>query len=168
MALETELQELLARATARVNARFGALALLGPREASLALLLTSGLSEEARAEIGEHPSGRGVLGELLRGSGPIRLEHLPADPRACGVPPAHPIVYGFLGAPVSIDGTRCGSVYFANRKHGVFDEVDERTALAAAAEAGEILRAGRRTSQSGTAIRGSNQGRVPDHSRARG
>jgi GAF domain-containing protein len=55
------------------------------------------------------------------------------------VPAAHPLVHGFLGAPILVAGAPAGSIYFANSEQGAFDEVDERTAVAAAAQAASIL-----------------------------
>ena len=78
-----------------VGARYGALGVLGADGRHLAGFFTHGLSHEERLRLGAPPTGRGVLGLLIRDPRPRRLhdlsEHSDVDrlPRA---PPRHALL----------------------------------------------------------------------------
>src|SRR3989304_3897707 len=71
------------------NARYGARALLGD-DGEIAEFLTSGISEEARGRIGRLPEGKGLLGAVIQGHGPLRVNRIADDPRSAGFAPHHP------------------------------------------------------------------------------
>ena len=101
-----------------------------------------GLDAAAVARIGDHPQGRGLLGEVIVADGPIRLDDVTADPRACGFPAHHPEMRTFLGVPVRVGERWFGNLYLTE-KHGggPFDDQDERVVVTLAAFAAAAVEA---------------------------
>ena len=91
-----------------------------------------GLDADAVERIGALPQGRGLLGEVIVGNGPIRLTDLTTDPRSCGFPDHHPPMHSFLGVPVRRGERRFGNLYLTE-KPGGFDDQDERRVVVLAA-----------------------------------
>ena len=52
--------------------------------------ITSGISDEERARIGDLPRGRGLLGLIIRENQSYRIPDIGDHPRAYGFPPNHP------------------------------------------------------------------------------
>lgn len=71
--VEVALERVLAAARELAQARYAALGVVDDSRSGLARFLTVGISEEERAEIGDLPRGRGVLGELIERPQPLRL-----------------------------------------------------------------------------------------------
>jgi signal transduction histidine kinase/DNA-binding response OmpR family regulator len=110
------------------RARYGALGLVN--EASeLIDFLYVGISDEEAARIGAPPTGRGLLGALLRERSVIRIADLARDPRSCGFPPGHPPMHSFLGIPIAGRHIIYGRLYLSE-KEGTdgFTETDEHLA----------------------------------------
>ncbi|MGV9415196.1 GAF domain-containing protein [Nocardia sp. NPDC003693] len=55
--------------------------------------------------------GRGVLGVVLTGERPVRLDDVAAHPAFEGWPPGHPVLRGFLGVPVRYRGRVLGDLH---------------------------------------------------------
>jgi signal transduction histidine kinase len=128
--LEGILGAVLEAARELTSAHYAALGVLDERKQSLERFLTLGIDEGAHAAIGALPRGAGVLGELLRLPGPLRLADVGADPRAAGFPPGHPPMRTFLGVPILIRGETWGNLYLAEKRGGAaFDEQDESALL---------------------------------------
>lgn len=72
-----------------VDAEYGALGVIGDDQ-KLAQFLPVGISDDLRAEIGDLPSGHGILGQLIRHPEPLRLSELSGHPASYGFPPHHP------------------------------------------------------------------------------
>jgi signal transduction histidine kinase len=124
--LEGVLETMLDAARQVTGAEYAALGILDESKLELARFLTLGIDEETRAEIGEPPRGRGVLGELIGRSEPLRLSDVGAHPRSCGFPPGHPVMRTFLGTPILIRGEGWGNLYLAEKRGGEdFDAGDE-------------------------------------------
>ena len=104
--------------------------------------ITSGMSRAARDRIGSPPRGRGLLGAILDGGAPIRVDDIPADPRRHGFPPNHPPMRGFLGVPISLRGRAIGNLYLTDKSGSdpispsAFTEEDQRLVVLFASHAG--------------------------------
>ena len=93
--LETALTRIVQAAVTLVDARYGALGVLG-NDSLLARFVTVGVTPEQIAKIGPYPEGHGLLGELIRHPEPLRAEDLAKHPQAYGFPPNHPPMHSFL------------------------------------------------------------------------
>ncbi len=111
-ALSTLLQQIVATATELAGARYGALGVLARDGQTLSEFITYGIGPVQTAQIGELPTGKGVLGELIRQHEPMRIDDLTNHPRSVGFPPGHPPMDRFLGVPVTTrDGHVWGNLY---------------------------------------------------------
>jgi GAF domain-containing protein len=86
LSLEALLQKLIELAASLTGARYAALGVLDPSGSHLERFLTAGIDDETRARIGDLPSGRGILGVLIRDAHALRLHELGADERSVGFP----------------------------------------------------------------------------------
>jgi len=133
--LEIVLRQIVEAAVGLVDARYGALGVIGD-SGKLAEFVPVGLDEGEIAAIDHWPEGRGLLGALITDPRPVRIPDLAADPRSSGFPEGHPPMRSFLGVPVRIRDEVFGNLYLTEKQDGAqFDEEDEvvLTALAAAA-----------------------------------
>ena len=139
------LDELLTRivevACDLAGAKYAALGVLGEhREQRLRLFVTTGISEEVAAHIGDPPSGRGVLGLLIDHPEPVRLHDIQAHPQSYGFPPNHPPMHSFLGVPVRTGDRIFGNLYLAEKLGGgEFTAADEEIVIALAGAAGVVI-----------------------------
>lgn len=115
--LETILRRLVELARGVVDARYGALGVLGP-DGRLLRFIHSGIDEETAARIGPLPKGRGLLGVLLHDGESLLLRDLCADPRSVGFPPHHPAMRSLLGVPILLHGVPVGNLYLSERMDG--------------------------------------------------
>jgi signal transduction histidine kinase len=107
-ALGTLLQQIVATATDLVGARYGALGVLARDATTLSEFITCGIDEDEKARIGHLPTGRGVLGETIKGAQPLRVDDLTRHAGSVGFPQNHPAMHRFLGVPVT---TRNGHIW---------------------------------------------------------
>ncbi|MBI3688724.1 MAG: GAF domain-containing protein [Actinobacteria bacterium] len=122
-----------------VGARFGALGVVGP-DRRLAEFVVTGLDEDQRHQIGELPTGKGILGLLIDHPRPLRLHDLTSHPQSAGFPPHHPPMTSFLGVPIRVRGEIFGNLYLTDKAGGVdFSEEDEEIVVALAAAAGVAI-----------------------------
>jgi diguanylate cyclase (GGDEF)-like protein/PAS domain S-box-containing protein len=92
-----------------------------------------GVGQQARL-IASTPRA-GVLGGLLEQRLPVRIDALPGDPTAIGLPENHPPVHSFLGVPIASRERTHGWLYLADKLGAdSFSEVDERVAVTVAAQ----------------------------------
>lgn len=134
----------LVSVAARVSgARFAALGVLDPSEPGrLARFITHGLDAAHVAAIERLPTGRGLLGRLIRDPLPVRLTDLTQAPDAVGFPPGHPPMHTFLGVPVRAGGRVFGNLYLTQKDGGrPFDADDERLVQGLAGVAGSVIEA---------------------------
>lgn len=137
--LDLVLRQIVGAAVGLVNARYGALGVIGG-EGGLAEFIPVGLEESEIARIHHWPEGRGLLGALITDPGPVRLADLSADPRSSGFPEGHPPMRSFLGVPVRIRNEVYGNLYLTEKRDGAqFDEEDEEVVTALAATAGVAI-----------------------------
>lgn len=134
--LEAVLQRLVELAAELTDARYGALGVLGA-DGRIAQFVTTGVTEEQRAAIGDPPTGHGILGLLIKDARPVRIRNLAEHPTSYGFPPNHPPMTSFLGAPVTSRGRVYGNLYLTNKQRAAeFDERDEEALVILAAQAG--------------------------------
>lgn len=126
LSLDTVLRRIVDLARELAGARYAA---LGVPDANGVLIefVTSGMTPEQEARIGQRPHGRGILGLLLAEQHSIRLENLHDHPASVGFPPEHPPMTSFLGVPIVARGQVLGNLYLTEKRVGkVFTEADER------------------------------------------
>ena len=137
--LEVVLKQIVEAAVKLVDARHGALGVVG-EDGRLAEFVPVGLDEAEIAGIDHWPEGRGLLGELITNPGTLRLPDIAADPRSVGFPAGHPPMRSFLGAPVRIRDEVYGNLYLTEKRDGAqFDEDDEALVTALASAAGVAI-----------------------------
>lgn len=137
--LESALTRIVQAATTLVDARYGALGVLGGDQ-RLARFITVGLTREQIAKIGHYPEGHGLLGELIRHPQPLRTEDLGKHPNSYGFPANHPPMHSFLGVPIRVREEVFGNLYMTEKQGGApFDADDEAVLTALAAAAGVAI-----------------------------
>jgi two-component system, NarL family, sensor histidine kinase DevS len=134
--LRSTLYRIVVAACRLVGARYGALGIIGP-DRRLTEFITDGISAEEHQQIGDLPTGRGVLGLLIDEPRPVRLRDIAEHPRSFGFPPHHPVMRSFLGVPVRIRDQVFGNLYLTEKLGAdEFTEDDEETVVALAVAAG--------------------------------
>lgn len=137
--LETVLRRIVEAATTLVDARYGALGVIGGGD-RLARFVTVGVTEEEIKAIGCWPTGHGILGLLIKEPASIRLPDLSQHPASSGFPPEHPPMRRFLGVPVRVRDEVFGNLYLTEKAGGgEFDEDDESVVAALATAAGVAI-----------------------------
>jgi signal transduction histidine kinase len=135
--LEVVLARVLAAARELTGARYAALGVLDDSRHQLARFLTLGIDEQTRNTIGPLPTGRGVLGELIRMPRPLRVADVGSHPYSYGFPVGHPPMSSFLGVPIVVGGETYGNLYLTEKPGAAeFSEADERSLVLLADFAG--------------------------------
>lgn len=137
LSLERVLARIVELAAQVTGARYAALGVLGA-DGTIERFLTHGLDDETVRSIGRYPTGKGVLGLLIREARVLRLDDVSAHPEAYGFPPNHPPMTSFVGAPVRSRGQVYGNLYLTD-KPGGFDTEDEHLLVVLAAQAGAAI-----------------------------
>ncbi|TFD65041.1 GAF domain-containing sensor histidine kinase [Cryobacterium sp. Hb1] len=139
LSLEAVLERVTIAACELVQARYGALGVIGTGQA-LSHFITVGFDEETVRQIGALPVGHGVLGLLIREPHPLRLHDLHDHPDSFGFPAHHPPMKSFLGVPVRVRDTVFGNLYLTEKEGGGdFTDEDQTLAVALAAAAGVTI-----------------------------
>lgn len=134
--LETALKQIVEAAVTLVDARYGALGVIG-EGGRLVEFIPVGLDDAEIAAIHHWPEGRGLLGSLITDPRPLRLPDISASPLSSGFPAGHPPMRSFLGVPVRIRDEVYGTLYLTGKQGDTqFDEEDEALLVALAAAAG--------------------------------
>jgi signal transduction histidine kinase len=137
--LPTVLRRIVETAAGLVDARYGALGVVG-ETGTMIEFIPVGLEEAEIARMAHWPEGRGLLGELIAHPGPLRLADIAAHPGSSGFPDGHPPMRSFLGVPVRIRSEVYGNLYLTQKRGGgEFDEDDEAAVVALAAAAGVAI-----------------------------
>ena len=137
LSLDGVLTRIVRSASSLVGARYAALGVLtdGP-ERQLRTFVHHGMDSEVVAQIGDLPTGHGLLGLLVDEPRPIRLRDVAAHPASYGFPEHHPEMSSFLGVPVRTRDRVFGYLYLTEKDGGQdFTERDESVAVALAAAA---------------------------------
>jgi signal transduction histidine kinase len=137
--LEVVLRGIVESALTLVDARYGAMGVIGDGE-RLAEFIPVGLTEAEIEGIHHWPEGRGLLGALITDPKPLRIADLSQHELSSGFPAGHPPMTSFLGVPIRIRDEVYGNLYLTE-KHGggQFDEEDEAVLVALAAAAGVAI-----------------------------
>jgi len=134
--VEMVLQKIVEAAVNLVDARYGALGVIG-EDQELIEFVPVGVGEAEIAAIHHWPEGRGLLGLLIREPRPLRLADISKHQASYGFPPGHPPMRSFLGAPIRVRDDVFGNIYLTEKKGGgEFDEDDEAVLIALPAAAG--------------------------------
>jgi len=121
------LQKIVDRARELVGTRYGALSVID-RHGKIEAFVTTGISHEERARLGDPPTGHGLLAVTLHQGQHLRLEDLTADPRSVGFPEHHPRMTSLLAVPNDSRSPFRGNLYLSDKSDGMpFDETDEAT-----------------------------------------
>jgi signal transduction histidine kinase len=118
-----------------IGARYAAIGVLGPDGKVMENFTTHGIDAATAARIGQAPRGHGVLGLVITGAAPIRLDDLASHPDAHGFPPHHPPMHSFLGVPIVGSRGVFGNLYLTEKRGGgTFTGEDEDLAILLAAK----------------------------------
>jgi signal transduction histidine kinase len=135
--LDSTLRRIVQAAVDLVDARYGALGVLGPHE-GLSEFVYVGISSEQRMRMGHLPEGRGLLGLLIRHPQVIRLPDLGQHSASVGFPPHHPPMHSFLGAPVRVRNEVFGNLYMTEKRTAAEFTADDEVVLQALAAAAGV------------------------------
>jgi signal transduction histidine kinase len=137
--IEVVLRGIVESAVSLVNARYGAMGVIG-EGGRLAEFIPVGLTEEQIRHIHHWPEGRGLLGALIRDPRPVRVADLSTHELSSGFPAGHPPMTSFLGVPIRIRDEVYGNLYLTEKADGgEFDEEDQAVLIALAAAAGVAI-----------------------------
>jgi signal transduction histidine kinase len=119
------LQTIVERVRQLVQAQYAAIGIVDAH-GEIERFITSGISDEDRARIGDLPHGRGLLGLIIRENRSYRIPDIAAHPERYGFPPNHPEMHSFLGMPITIGGATVGRLYLTNKLGAIeFSEDDQ-------------------------------------------
>jgi signal transduction histidine kinase len=139
--LDAVLERIVVAACGLVDARYGALGVVDDEDPGrLSSFVHHGIDAQTVTRLGALPTGRGLLGEVLRHPRPLRLDDLTLHPAASGLPDGHPPMRAFIGAPIRVRGSVFGNLYLTEKRDGgPFNERDEAAVVALAAVAGSAI-----------------------------
>ncbi|MFJ2766757.1 GAF domain-containing protein [Streptomyces sp. NPDC087300] len=133
------LRRIVETAVVLVDAEYGALGVIG-MGSKLDEFLPVGMDEQLRSQIGDLPSGHGLLGELIRHPEPLRLRELSEHSASSGFPAHHPPMHSFLGVPIRVREEVFGNLYLTEKRDGnAFDAEDEAVLSTLAVAAGVAI-----------------------------
>jgi signal transduction histidine kinase len=137
--LEVLLRSIVETAVSLVDARYGAMGVLG-EGGRLTEFIPVGMSEEEIAAVHHWPEGKGLLGQLITEPKPLRIADISDHPSSFGFPEGHPEMRSFLGVPIRIRGEVYGNLYLTEKQGAAqFDTEDEAVLIALAAAAGVAI-----------------------------
>ena len=137
--LEAVLRQIVEAAATLVDARYGALGVIG-EDGRMVDFIPVGMDEVTIAGIDHWPEGRGVLGLLIKDPHPLRLANIASHPQSAGFPEGHPPMRTFLGVPVRIRDEVYGNLYLTEKRNGApFEEEDATLVTALSAAAGVAI-----------------------------
>lgn len=114
LSLEMVLQLMAELSRRMVQAAYSPLEIVA-EDGTLARFVTSGIPKAAAKRIGDPPTGKGVLGVVLREGQALRLTDLGQYPASSGFPPNHPEMHNFLGLPIAYKGRVLRDLYLTNK-----------------------------------------------------
>jgi signal transduction histidine kinase len=137
--LEVALRDIVKAAVRLVDAKYGAMGVIG-EAGQLAEFIPIGVTEEEISRIHHWPEGKGLLGALITDPKPVRIADLGVHSLSSGFPAGHPPMTSFLGVPIRIRDEVYGNLYLTEKRDGrEFDEEDEAVLVALAAAAGVAI-----------------------------
>ncbi len=135
------LHTLASQAIAATGARYAAIGVIGEHGA-LSEFIYDGIEPALARRIGHPPSGKGVLGTVIKERSTIVLDEITSHPDSVGFPANHPPMHSFLGVPVMVGDEAFGNLYLAE-KEGGFNERDIDVAEALSRIAGSAVQTAR-------------------------
>lgn len=135
------LKRLISEAMTATGARYAALGVLG-EHGVLSDFIFEGIDAELAEKIGQLPTGRGVLGTVIRERKILMLDHISEHPDSYGFPANHPPMSSFLGVPVTAGDSTYGNLYLTE-KDGGFTEADRTLVEALSHVAGAAIQTAR-------------------------
>lgn len=141
LSLDGVLARIVAIASRLVDAKYAALGVLSAgRQRRLRTFVHHGISADVATEIGDLPTGHGLLGLIIDRPEPLRLHDIAEHPASYGFPANHPPMSSFLGVPVRIRERVFGNLYLTEKAGGGdFTAQDEEIVVALAAAAGVAI-----------------------------
>ena len=119
------LQHIVDRVRELVSAQYAAIGIVD-RDGAIERFVTSGISDEQRARIGDLPRGHGLLGLIIRENRAFRIPEISTHPESYGFPEHHPPMSSFLGMPITNRGIPVGRLYLTNKLGAdEFSEADQ-------------------------------------------
>ena len=123
--VELVLQLISDRVRELVGAQYAAIGIVDAG-GTIERFITSGISDEERARIGDLPHGRGLLGLIIRENRTYRIPDIGAHEESYGFPPNHPPMRSFLGMPITTTGAVVGRLYLTDKLDAAeFSEEDQ-------------------------------------------
>jgi signal transduction histidine kinase len=119
--LEALLRRLVIEARVATGAAYAALGVIG-EHGVLTDFIHDGIDEHLVRAIGQLPTGRGVLGTVIRENRTIVLEAIGDHPDSFGFPEHHPEMGPFLGVPVAVGDRAFGNLYLTDKPGGFTDD----------------------------------------------
>jgi len=135
------LRTLVSEVKTATGAAYVALGVIGDHQV-LSDFVYEGISEEEAARIDHLPTGRGVLGTVIRENQTIIVERIADHPDSVGFPENHPSMEAFLGVPISVGEEAFGNLYLTD-KEGGFTEDDIAVVQALGRIAGAAIQTAR-------------------------
>jgi signal transduction histidine kinase len=141
LSLDGVLSRIMTIASTLVDAEYAALGVLGTGpERRLRTFIHHGMTTVQVAEIGDLPTGHGLLGLIFDRPAALRLHDIAEHEASYGFPPNHPPMRSFLGVPVRIRDQVFGNLYLTEKRGGIdFTKSDEDIVVALAAAAGVAI-----------------------------
>ncbi len=137
--LEVTLRSIVDASLQLVDSRYGALGVVDD-DGELTHFVVAGIDQRTRDLIGAEPTGKGLLGSVIRNGHPIRLDDLTVHRASVGMPANHPPMKTFLGVPVRGRGSIVGRLYLTDKNNGQsFTAHDETLVMSLAGAAGVAI-----------------------------
>jgi len=115
LGIEDVLQLIVDRVCDLVEASYAARGIVGV-DGRIERFITAGIDPHRRRAIGALPTGRGLLGLIIREGRSYRIPAIAAHPDSSGFPPNHPPMTSFLGVPVTAHGVSVGNLYLTDKR----------------------------------------------------
>jgi signal transduction histidine kinase len=115
LGIEDVLQLIVDRVRDLVDASYAALGIVGV-DGRIERFITAGIDPHDRLAIGALPTGRGLLGLIIRAGRSYRIPSIADHPDSSGFPPNHPPMTSFLGVPVMAHGMSVGNLYLTDKR----------------------------------------------------
>ena len=149
LGIDEVLQLIVDRVRDLVDARYAALGIVG-MDGRIERFITAGMDPHVRLAIGALPSGRGLLGLIIREGRSYRIPTIAEHPDSYGFPPHHPPMSSFLGVPVTANGASVGNLYLTEKRGAAeFSVADQRLVELFARHAGIAIDNARLHAQAG-------------------